>query len=198
MSAAPGEMFALSETLLPEVAGHHRSAVTIHPVGEVLAGETDPGPLPVLKLFCVDVAPLLHRPSGISTSVLSENSVAGQVASEKFPISCRETLPAADSVTMKWCQSLCGQGAGMVPGGETGSFPVRMARHGLIGHCPDLFFQPRRCAGCLQFCSFSRHSALLLSVASRPTTRFTSVQEHLQQKRTVTGLERAARMRAGS
>ena len=82
-------MFALPEQLLPEVAGHHRSAVTIHPVGEVLAGETDPGPLPVLKLFCVDVAPLLHRPSGVSTSVLSKNSVAGQVASEKVLISCR-------------------------------------------------------------------------------------------------------------
>ena len=60
MSAALGEMFALPEQLLPEVAGHHRSAVTIHPISEVLAGETDPGPLPVLKLPWVDVLPLVH------------------------------------------------------------------------------------------------------------------------------------------
>ena len=82
-------MFALSETLLPEVAGHHRSAVTIHPIGEVLTGETDPGPLPVLKLFCVDVVPFLHHPQSDSAIVLVQDGGAGQVASEKVLISCR-------------------------------------------------------------------------------------------------------------
>ena len=63
MSAAPGEMFALSETLLPEVAGHHRSAVSIHATGEVLAGEADACPLPVLQLTLINKIPFLHAQS---------------------------------------------------------------------------------------------------------------------------------------
>ena len=85
--AALGEMFALSEQLLPEVAGHHGSAVPIDPVSEVLAGEADPGSLPVAKLTIVNVIPLFHHGLVDSTAVLMHRAGSGQVASGKFRIS---------------------------------------------------------------------------------------------------------------
>ncbi len=48
VSAALREMVSLLKQLLPECAGHHRAAVSIYSVGEVLAGQADPGSLPVL------------------------------------------------------------------------------------------------------------------------------------------------------
>ena len=89
MLAALGEMFALSEQLLPEVAGHHGSAVPIDPVSEVLAGEADPGSLPVAKLTIVNVIPFLHHRLIDSTAVLIRPAGSGQVASGKFRISAR-------------------------------------------------------------------------------------------------------------
>ncbi len=62
MAATLGQVIALLKLLLPEVAGHHRSAVGIHAVSEVLASQTDSGSLPVLKLFLIHKIPLLHRP----------------------------------------------------------------------------------------------------------------------------------------
>jgi len=54
-------MIALLELLLSEVAGHHRSAVSIHPIDEVLTGQADSLSLPVLKLSLIHKIPLLHR-----------------------------------------------------------------------------------------------------------------------------------------
>ena len=45
MAAALDQVIALLELLLPEIAGHHRSGMGIHAIGEVLAGQTDPGSL---------------------------------------------------------------------------------------------------------------------------------------------------------
>ena len=92
MSAALGEMFTLPEQLLPEVACHHRSTVTIHPVDEVLAGEADPGSLPVAELTVIDVIPLFHRLPECSTVVLVARRGLGQVFSERFLISERHRL----------------------------------------------------------------------------------------------------------
>ena len=62
MLAALGEVVSLQEQLLSELAGHHRPVVSIHSLGEVLAGEPDSGPLPVLKLYSMNVVPLVHAP----------------------------------------------------------------------------------------------------------------------------------------
>ena len=70
MSAALGEVVSLLEQLLPELAGHHRAAVSIHSVGEVLAGEADPGSLPALKLTWIDAVPLVHSTLADSRFVL--------------------------------------------------------------------------------------------------------------------------------
>ena len=61
MAAALGQVIALLELLLPEITGHHRSAVGIHAIGEVLASQADPGSFPVLKLFLIHKISLLHR-----------------------------------------------------------------------------------------------------------------------------------------
>ena len=63
MAAALDQVIALLELLLPEVAGHHRSAMAKHAIGEVLASQTDPGCFPVLKLPLIDKLPLPHRSS---------------------------------------------------------------------------------------------------------------------------------------
>ena len=49
MAATLGQVIALLELLLPEVAGHHRSAVGIHAMGEVLTSQADPSSLPNLR-----------------------------------------------------------------------------------------------------------------------------------------------------
>ena len=51
---------ALLQLLLPEVAAHHRVAVLVDAIGEVLAGHADHPTFPVLQVALVDEAPLLH------------------------------------------------------------------------------------------------------------------------------------------
>ena len=63
VAAAFDQVITLLELLLPEVAGHHRSAVSIHATGEVLAGEADACPLPVLQLTLINKIPFLHAQS---------------------------------------------------------------------------------------------------------------------------------------
>ena len=75
-------MVSLLELLLSELAGHHRSAGRIHSIGEVLAGQANPSPLPVLKLTCVDVIPLVHDPLANGTDVLMHPMARGQVPSK--------------------------------------------------------------------------------------------------------------------
>ena len=77
-------MVSLLELLLSELAGHHRSAGRIHSIGEVLAGQANPSPLPVLKLTCVDVLPLVHIPLVYGTDVLIHLMTPGQVPSKSF------------------------------------------------------------------------------------------------------------------
>ena len=48
------------ELLLPEVAGHHRPAVAIHAIGEVLTSQADPCSFPVLQLSIIYKIPILH------------------------------------------------------------------------------------------------------------------------------------------
>ncbi len=73
MATALDQMIALLELLPPEAAGHHRSAVAIHAIGEVLTGEANTRALPALQLALVNEIPFLHaqptRP-GNSTPVL--------------------------------------------------------------------------------------------------------------------------------
>ena len=61
MAAALDQMIALLELLLPEVAGHHRPAVAIHAIGEVLTSQADPCSFPVLQLSIIYKIPILHR-----------------------------------------------------------------------------------------------------------------------------------------
>ena len=56
-------MLPLLQLLLPNVAGQECSAVGIHPIGEVLAGQADPRALPALQLPLIHKAPLLHAAS---------------------------------------------------------------------------------------------------------------------------------------
>ena len=77
-------MVSLLELLLSELAGHHCSAGRIHSIGEVLAGQANPSPLPVLKLTCVDVLPLVHGLHINSTGVLMHPMAPGQVPSKSF------------------------------------------------------------------------------------------------------------------
>ncbi len=74
-------MVSLLELLLSELAGHHRSAGRIHSIGEVLAGQANPSPLPALKLTCVDVFPLVHSLLVNGTDVLMHPMAPGQVPS---------------------------------------------------------------------------------------------------------------------
>ena len=56
-------MLALLQLLLPEVAAHHRVAMLVNAINEVLAGHADHAPFPVLQVAVVDEIPLLHHPS---------------------------------------------------------------------------------------------------------------------------------------
>ena len=56
-------MFALLQLPLPEVAAHHRVAVLIDAIGEVLAGHADHAAFPVLQVALVNEIPILHNPS---------------------------------------------------------------------------------------------------------------------------------------
>ena len=78
MSAALREMVSLLEQLLSERASHHRAAVSIYSVAEVLAGQADPGSLPVLELPFVDVVPLVHNLLANSAFVLQHELAVGQ------------------------------------------------------------------------------------------------------------------------
>ena len=48
---------------MPEVAAHHRVAVLVNAIGEVLAGHADHATLPVLQVVVIDEIPLFHHPS---------------------------------------------------------------------------------------------------------------------------------------
>jgi len=67
--------------------GRHRSAGSIHCVGEVLEVDANPSPLPVLKLPWVDELPLAHSPQIDSTDALMHPMARCQVSSEKLLIS---------------------------------------------------------------------------------------------------------------
>ena len=49
--------------VLLEVAAHHRLAVLINAIDEVLAGHADHAAFPVMQVSVIDKTPLLHRVS---------------------------------------------------------------------------------------------------------------------------------------
>ena len=51
-------MVALRQLALPEVAAHHRVAVLVNAISEVLAGHADHAAFPVLQVAIVDKIPL--------------------------------------------------------------------------------------------------------------------------------------------
>ena len=68
--AALLQVLTLLQLLLPEVAAHHRVAVLVDAIGEVLAGHANDAAFPVLQVAVIDEIPLLHSPLVVSTSVL--------------------------------------------------------------------------------------------------------------------------------
>ena len=52
-------MLPLLELLLSEVAAHHRVAVLVDAIGEVLAGHADHAAFPALQVAVIDGFPLL-------------------------------------------------------------------------------------------------------------------------------------------
>ena len=55
-------MLPLLQLLLPEVAAHHRVAVLVNAIGEVLAGHANHAAFPVLQVMVIEKIPLLHHP----------------------------------------------------------------------------------------------------------------------------------------
>ena len=64
-------MLSLLQLLLPEVAAHHRVAVLVDAISEVLAGHANDAAFPVLQVAVIDEIPLLQYPFVTSTSVLA-------------------------------------------------------------------------------------------------------------------------------
>ena len=59
-------MLSLLELLLPEVAAHHRVAVLIDAIGEVLESHADHTAFPVLQISLINEVPLLnHHPASV-------------------------------------------------------------------------------------------------------------------------------------
>jgi len=54
------QVLPLLQLLLPEVAAHHRVAVLIDAIDEVLAGHADHASLPVLQVAVIEEVPLLQ------------------------------------------------------------------------------------------------------------------------------------------
>ena len=59
--AALLQVLPLLQLLLPEVAAHHRVAVLVDAIGEVLAGHADHAAFPVLQVSLINEIPLLHN-----------------------------------------------------------------------------------------------------------------------------------------
>ena len=62
---------------MPEIAGQHRVAVTIHAIGEVLARHADDATLPPLQVALVDKFPLLHSNPCLVQLYYSRSEVIG-------------------------------------------------------------------------------------------------------------------------
>lgn len=58
-------MLTLLELLLPEVTAHHRVAMLVDAVSEVLAGHADHATLPSVQLSVVNEIPSLHGSSAV-------------------------------------------------------------------------------------------------------------------------------------
>jgi len=58
-------VLTLLQLLLPEVAAHHRVAVLVNAIGEVLAGHADHAAFPILQVALAYEAPLLRNPSSL-------------------------------------------------------------------------------------------------------------------------------------
>ena len=58
-------MLSLLQLLLPEVASHHRVAVLVDAINEVLAGHADHAAFPVLQVAVIDEIPLVHHTSSL-------------------------------------------------------------------------------------------------------------------------------------
>ena len=56
------EVVALRHLTMPEIAGQHRVAVTIHAIGELLARHADDATLPPLQVAIVKKIPFFHHP----------------------------------------------------------------------------------------------------------------------------------------
>ena len=66
------QVLPLLQLLLPEIAGHHRVAVLVDDIGEVLAGHANHAAFPVLQVAVIDKIPLLDNPpqqTGYSTRI---------------------------------------------------------------------------------------------------------------------------------
>ena len=122
MSAALGQVIALLELLLAEIAGHHRSAGSIHPVGEVLAGEANPSPFPVLKLPWVDVLPLVHSPLNAVLMYYCIQCCGVKRFQQSFRSAPCSISCSGDVSLVLMLHGECVQGAGSVLAGETGGF----------------------------------------------------------------------------
>ena len=65
-------MLTLLQLPLPQVAAHHRVAVLVNAIGEVLAGHANHAAFPVLQVAVIDKIPLLDNPpqqTGYSTRI---------------------------------------------------------------------------------------------------------------------------------
>lgn len=54
------QLLALLQLILPEVAAHHRAAMLIEAIDEVLVGHADAAAFPTLDVSLIDAAPPLH------------------------------------------------------------------------------------------------------------------------------------------
>ena len=54
------QLLALPQLILPEVAAHHRAAMLIEAIDEVLVGHADAAAFPTLDVSLIDAAPPLH------------------------------------------------------------------------------------------------------------------------------------------
>ena len=70
--AALLQMLHLLPLRLPEVAAHHRVAVLVNAIDEVLACHADHATFPVIQVALVEKIPLLYAPQGYSTFELPQ------------------------------------------------------------------------------------------------------------------------------
>ena len=94
------------ELLLPEVAAHHRVAVLIDAINEVLAGHTDHASLPSLQVSIVHKTPFLHQGNPLQYVCTTTDQGGLATGSDKSVVTPTSNAARSSGFELRCCSGL--------------------------------------------------------------------------------------------